>query len=81
MFYVEKMAVFSNYKLVGYLTHEELRGLLWAAGKIKRGIYPIKLGKDIFSLELIQSRSNINVKRKLGKAFFHPANNHRDKPW
>ncbi|ACM61819.1 spore germination protein KC [Caldicellulosiruptor bescii] len=70
MFYVEKMAVFSNYKLVGYLTHEELRGLLWAAGKIKRGIYPIKLGKDIFSLELIQSRSNINVKRKLGKAFF-----------
>lgn len=43
---------------------------MWAAGKIKRGIYPIKLGKDIFSLELIQSRSNINVKRKLGKAFF-----------
>ncbi|ADQ08312.1 germination protein, Ger(x)C family [Caldicellulosiruptor hydrothermalis 108] len=70
MFYVEKMAVFSNYKLVGYLTHEQMRGLLWAAGKIKSGIYPVKLGKDLFSLELIQNSSTIDVKRKDGKAFF-----------
>ncbi|BCS82475.1 Ger(x)C family spore germination protein [Anaerocellum diazotrophicum] len=70
MFYVEKTAVFSNYKLIGYLTHNELRGLLWAVGKIKSGIYPVKIGKDMFSLELIQSMTSINVKRKLGKALF-----------
>ncbi len=70
MFYVEKMAIFNNYKLAGYLTHQQMRGLLWATGKIKSGIYPIKLREGLFSLELIQNSSRIDVNRKDGKAFF-----------
>lgn len=70
MFYVEKMAIFNNYKLAGYLTHQQMRGLLWATGKIKSGIYPIKLREGLFSLELIQNSSTIDVNRKEGKAFF-----------
>ncbi|ADQ05766.1 germination protein, Ger(x)C family [Caldicellulosiruptor owensensis OL] len=70
MFYVEKIAIFNKYKLAGYLTHEQTRGLLWATGKIKSGIYPIKIGKNLFSLELIQNSNTINVKIKDGKAFF-----------
>jgi len=70
MFYVEKMAIFNNYNLVGYLTHEEMRGLLWVFDKVRSGIYPIKLREGLFSLELIQSSTIIDVKRKDGKAFF-----------
>ncbi|WPX08845.1 Ger(x)C family spore germination protein [Anaerocellum danielii] len=70
IFYVEKMAVFDNYKLTGYLTHQQMRGLLWVAGKIKSGIYPVKIDKGLFSLELIRNSSKVTVNKKEGKTFF-----------
>jgi len=70
MFFVSKTAVFDNFKLIGYLNHNETRGVLWVLNKIKSGIYPIENKNMSISLELIHSSSKIFVKNIKNKVLF-----------
>ncbi|WAM31576.1 Ger(x)C family spore germination C-terminal domain-containing protein [Caldicellulosiruptor naganoensis] len=69
-FFVSKMAVFDNFKLIGYLNYNETRGLLWTLNKIKSEIYPI-VNKNIkVSLELTHSTCKITAKDFKDKVLF-----------
>ncbi|WP_456298829.1 Ger(x)C family spore germination C-terminal domain-containing protein [Caldicellulosiruptor naganoensis] len=64
------MAVFDNFKLIGYLNYNETRGLLWTLNKIKSEIYPI-VNKNIkVSLELTHSTCKITAKDFKDKVLF-----------
>lgn len=67
-FFASKTAVFKNFKLVGYLDHNQTRGALWGLNKIRSGIYPIK-NKSV-SLELIHNSSKVSVKKEKNKVLF-----------
>jgi len=70
MFFVSKTAVFDNFKLIGYLNHNETRGVLWVLNKIKSGIYPIENKNMSISLELIHSSSKILAENTKNKVLF-----------
>ncbi|AFQ43432.1 Ger(x)C family spore germination protein [Desulfosporosinus meridiei] len=58
---VEGTAVFKKDKLIGQLTKEETRGLLWAINKVKSGIIKVRCPdcQGIASLEIIRSKGKI----------------------
>jgi len=71
--YVSGMAVFNNDKMVGRLTEDETRGLLWVLGKVESGVLlissPNKQGKVAF--EILEAKSKVIPEVKDGKIVMH----------
>jgi spore germination protein KC len=58
------MAIIKDYKLVGFLDHEETKDLLLIKGKLKGGIYiaPLPEHKGMESLEITASKQSIKIR-------------------
>lgn len=71
--YMSGMVVFKRGKMVGKLTHDEVRGLLWVLGKVTSGviIVPSPNGQGKAVLEIIKAKSKVTPEIKDGKIVIH----------
>jgi len=71
--YISGMAVFKNDKMIGKLSQEESRGVLWALGKVKSGVVlvssPDKQGN--VALEILEAKSKVTPEINDGKIVVH----------
>lgn len=57
---VSGMAVFKEDKMVGELSEDETRGLLWAMGKIQSTVINVEIAGGIASLEVFSAKSSVS---------------------
>jgi spore germination protein KC len=59
--YVSGMVVFKDGKMVGKLSHDEARGLLWVLGKVESGVLDVSLpdGKGKAILEIMKAKGQV----------------------
>ncbi len=71
--HVSGMAVFKKDKMVGQLTQDETRGLLWVLGKVESGVIIIpsldNKGKAVF--EITDAKSKVTPEIRNGKIVIH----------
>ncbi len=70
---ISGMAVFRKDKMVGSLSFEETRGLLWVLGEVKSGVIviPSPEKKGLVSFEIIEAKSKVKPEIGNGKITFH----------
>ena len=64
---VMETAVFKRDKLIGWLDHEESRGLLWLQGKVKQGILVLHMSNHRMAFEIFKSSSKLEPVIKDGQ--------------
>lgn len=71
--YVPGMAVFKNGKMVGKLSHDEVRGVLWVLGKVESGviIVPSPNGRGKAVLEILEAKTKVTPEIKDDRVIFH----------
>lgn len=57
---VSGMAVFKQDSMVGQLTEEETRGVLWVEGEVKSGIINVEIEGGIAALEVLSASSDVS---------------------
>lgn len=67
IFYFQKSAVFSGYKLAGQIDDKATRGVLWVQGLVSSGVIDVYINNKPAALEIQSAKSKLSVTEKDGK--------------